>query len=279
MRLNRYLASAGLGSRRACEGIITAGRVSINGHAVTALATTVAPNDNVRVDGRPVQVERPVYVLLNKPSGFLSSRTDPNQRDTVFDLLPADFPRVFHVGRLDLDSEGLLLLTNDGDFSLHLTHPRYKVEKEYEVLLDRPFEMDLAEKLLAGVFIAVDPPQPGAPPERVRARAESIYRLGPNKLKVILRQGLKRQIRLMFLAVGYQVTRLQRVRLGSLKLGRLRLGEWRYLEDREVAALRGEEKKASSPKQPRPSSPRPTGPSSNRPRRPAAGNRRGRESR
>ncbi len=238
MRRNRYLAAAGLGSRRACEAIITAGRVTINGHVVNVLATTVTPTDAVRVDGRPVQVERPVYVLLNKPAGFLSSRTDPDQRDTVFDLLPADFPRVFHVGRLDRDSEGLLLLTNDGDLSLKLTHPRYKVEKEYEVLLDRPFEMPLSGKLLAGVFITVDPPQPGAPPERVRARAEEVHRLAPNKLKIILRQGLKRQIRLMLLAVGYEVKRLQRVRMGGLKLGKLRPGEWRYLEDREVAALR-----------------------------------------
>ena len=114
------------------------------------------------------------------------------------------------------------------------------------MILDRPFDMPLAEKLLAGVFIAVDPPQPGAPPERVRARAEAIHRLAPNKMKVILRQGLKRQIRLMFLAVGFEVKRLQRVRMGSLKLGKLRLGEWRYLEEREVAALRGEEKKAST---------------------------------
>ena len=242
MRLNRYLAAAGLGSRRACEAIITAGRVTINGRAVSVLATTVAPADAVRVDGRSVQAEQPMYVLLNKPAGFLSSRTDPGQRDTVFDLLPTDFPRVFHVGRLDLDSEGLLLLTNDGDFSLKLTHPRYKVEKEYEVLLDRAFDMALVEKLLAGVFIAVDPPQPGAPPERVRARAEAVHRLAPNKLKVILRQGLKRQIRLMLLAVGYEVKRLQRVRMGSLKLGRLRSGEWRYLDEREVAVLRGTEK-------------------------------------
>ena len=108
-------------------------------------------------------------------------------------------------------------------------------------MLDQAFDMALAEKLLAGVFIAVDPPQPGAPPERVRARAESVYRLAPNKLKIILRQGLKRQIRLMLLAVGYQVKQLQRVRMGSLKLGKLRPGEWRYLEDREVAMLQGKE--------------------------------------
>ncbi len=241
MRLNRYLAAAGLGSRRACEAIITAGRVSINGRPCDVLATTVEPGDSIKVDGRAVQVQRQLYVLLNKPVGFLSSRTDPQQRDTVFDLLPGDFPRTFHVGRLDKDSEGLLLLTNDGEFALRLTHPRYKVDKEYEVLLDRPFDMALVEKLLQGVFIKVDAEQEGQPPQRVRARAEAIHKLGANKLKVILRQGLKRQIRLMFLQVGYEVVRLQRVRLGALRLGNLRPSEWRYLEAKEVAALMGGE--------------------------------------
>ena len=241
MRLNRYLAAAGLGSRRACEAIITAGRVSINGRPCVVLATTVEPNDSVKVDGRLMQVQRQIYVLLNKPVGFLSTRTDPRQRDTVFDLLPEDFPRTFHVGRLDQDSEGLLLLTNDGEFSLRLTHPRYKVDKEYEVILDRAFDMELAAKLQQGIFIPVDSDQEGQPPQRVRARAEGVYKLGPNKLKVILRQGLKRQIRLMFVQLGYEVKRLQRVRLGTLKLGHLRPGEWRYLDSREVAALMGKE--------------------------------------
>lgn len=241
MRLNRYLAAAGLGSRRACEGIITSGRVSINGRPCVELATTVQAEDSVKVDGRLVEVQRPVYVLLNKPTGFLSTRTDPRQRDTVFDLLPEDFPRVFHVGRLDKDSEGLLLLTNDGEFALRLTHPRHKVEKEYEVVLDRPFDMALGEKLRQGVFIKVDADQEGQPPQRVRAAAQGVYKLANNKLKVILRQGLKRQIRLMFLAVGYEVKRLERVRQGTLKLGNLRPGEWRYLTDREVAGLMGKE--------------------------------------
>ncbi len=245
MRLNRYLAAAGLGSRRACELLITAGRVSINGHVITNLATTVGPNDGVKVDHRAVQVQRSVYVMLNKPPGFLSTRTDPRQRDTVFDLLPADFPRVFHVGRLDQDSEGLLLLTNDGELSLQLTHPRYKIEKEYEVILDRPFDMALAEKLMDGVFIPVDSAQEGQPPQRVRAKAEAIHKLGAQKLKVILKQGLKRQIRLMFAAFGYDVKRLQRVRLGPLKLGRLKLGEWRYLDAGEVSTLRPKEKAKS----------------------------------
>ena len=244
MRLNRFLAAAGLGSRRACEAIITAGRVQVNGRPVTNLATTVLPEDAVKVDNRAVHAEQQVCVLLNKPVGFLSTRTDPNQRDTVFDLLPPDMPRLFHVGRLDLDSEGLLLLTNDGDLALRLTHPRYKIEKEYEVLLDRPFDTALTEKLLHGVYIPVDNRVEGGPPERVRAKAEAIHRLGPNKLKVILRQGLKRQIRLMFLEVGYEVKRLERVRLGPLRLGRLKTGAWRYLDAGEVAALRGDEKPA-----------------------------------
>ncbi len=241
MRLNRYLAAAGLGSRRACEALITNGRVAINGQPCINLATTVGPDDSVKVDKKVVHVQRPVYVLLNKPVGFLSTRTDPRQRDTVFDLLPGDFPRVFHVGRLDQDSEGLLLLTNDGEFAQRLTHPRYKVDKEYEVDVDRTFDMTLAPKLHQGVFIKIDPEQEGQPPQRVRARMEAIYKLNAQKLKVILRQGLKRQIRLMFLQVGYEVKRLQRVRLGTLRLGSLRPGEWRHLTDREVAALKGGE--------------------------------------
>ena len=241
MRLNRYLAAAGLGSRRACEVLITSGRISINGKPCAVLATTVEGNDTVKFDGRTVQVQRQIYILLNKPQGFLSTRTDPRQRDTVFDLLPPDFPRVFHVGRLDQDSEGLLLLTNDGEFALRLTHPRYKVDKEYEVLLDQSFDMAWVPKLQDGVFIPVDAEQEGQPPARARARAEAVHKLAANKLKVILRQGLKRQIRLMFSHLGYEVKRLQRVRLGTLRLGNLRPGEWRYLDAREVAALLGKE--------------------------------------
>jgi 23S rRNA pseudouridine2605 synthase len=250
VRLNRYLAAAGLGSRRACETLITEGRVFLNGQPCTALATAVQPKDSVKVDGRLVQAERPTYVLLNKPVGYLSTRTDPRQRRTVFDLLPADFPRLFHVGRLDQDSEGLLLLTNDGELALRLTHPRYKVDKEYEVVLDRQFDMTLGEKLRAGIFIPVEM-ENGQPPRRMRARAEALYRVNPRTLKVILRQGLKRQIRLMFAELGYNVRRLQRTRLGALQLGTLKPGEWRFLVPREVALLaRAEAKAPTSLKKP-----------------------------
>ena len=246
MRLNRYLAAAGLGSRRACESLITEGRVFLNGQPCTTLATSVEPKDSVKVDGRLVHAERTAYVLLNKPVGYLSTRTDPRQRRTVFDLLPDDFPRLFHVGRLDQDSEGLLLLTNDGDLALRLSHPRYKVDKEYEVVLDRPFDMTLGDKLRAGIFIPVEM-ENGQPARRIRARAEALYRVNPHTLKVILRQGLKRQVRLMFAELGYQVRRLRRTRLGLLQLGALKPGEWRFLEPREVAMLR-----TAQPPAPRP---------------------------
>jgi 23S rRNA pseudouridine2605 synthase len=237
MRLNRYLASAGLGSRRACEEIIAAGRVSINGSPCDVLATTVNPGDSVKVDGRVVQAEQVVYVLLNKPPGYLSTRTDPRQRDTVFDLLPTDLPRLFHVGRLDQDSEGLLILTNDGDLAMRLTHPRYKVDKEYEVMLDRTFDMSLGERLVEGIFIPLEG-EGVLPGQRARAKAVAVHRLGAQKLKVILRQGLKRQIRLMFAELGYEVKRLVRTRLGPLLLGRVRSGEWRFLNAQEVGLLK-----------------------------------------
>lgn len=237
LRLNRFLAGAGLGSRRACDAIISEGRVTFNGEPCVNLGTVVGPEDRVLVDGKPVRAHAPVYVLLNKPVGYLSTRTDPEQRDTVFDLLPPEMPRLFHVGRLDQDSEGLLILTNDGDLALRLTHPRYKIDKEYEVTLDRTYNTADTPRLLEGMYIKVDG-EGGRPPTRARARAESVYRLGPQSIKIILRQGMKRQIRLMLAELGYQVRRLRRTRLGPLPLGSLPIGHWRYLLPRELGSLR-----------------------------------------
>ena len=229
MRLNRFLASAGLGSRRSCEELIRTGQVTINGVLCENLATTVEPSDVVKVGQRVLHSAAPMTLLLHKPPGYLCTASDTHERQTIFDLLPPNFPRLFHVGRLDRDSEGLLILTNDGDLSLKLTHPRYKVEKEYEVVLDRAFDFEKTEKLLHGISL-----------EEGWAKAEAVYKLGSNKLKVILRQGLKRQIRNMFYALGYEVEKLVRVRIGSLKIGEMPPGTVRALTQKEIDTLLAE---------------------------------------
>jgi 23S rRNA pseudouridine2605 synthase len=235
MRLNRFLAASGLGSRRACEALIREGKISINGHFIRDLATVVNPGDEVRVAGKPpLRPVVPVYILLLKPKGVVCTRSDERGRRTIFDLAPAHFGRLFHVGRLDKESEGLILLTNDGALSHRLTHPAHEVEKEYEVLLDRPFEAQQIPKLLRGFVI-----------EGGHARIERVQIVAPSMVKVILRQGIKRQIRLMFLKLGYEVKRLIRTRIGDLKIGALQPGEWRALGEREVALLKGADTRRS----------------------------------
>lgn len=248
MRLNRFLASAGLGSRRGCEELILNGRVVVNDRRCVELATEINPaTDRVAVDGRPAKVEAPIYLALHKPPGFVTSANDENGRRTVFDLLPPDGPRLFHVGRLDRESEGLLLFTNDGDLAQKLTHPRHETDKEYEVTLDRVFHPDDAARLIKGVFIPVDeggPPlanvadRPKEAVRHVRARAVSVRPGGLRTVRVILQQGYKRQLRLMFYEVGYEVERLVRTRFGAVELGQLKPGRWRELDIREVASLR-----------------------------------------
>src|SRR6266852_1085785 len=147
MRLNRFLAAAGIGSRRHCDELIAGGRVTINGQTCTNFSARPSERDHVKVDGKLVRAERPLHMALHKPAGFVSTRKDPHARDTIFDLLPAKFPRLFNVGRLDAQSEGLLILTNDGDLAQRLMHPRYKIDKEYEVTLDRPWDPALTSKL------------------------------------------------------------------------------------------------------------------------------------
>lgn len=226
MRLNRFLAAAGLGSRRACETLITDGKVSINGHYIRDLATTVATDDDVRVIGRRIRPMAHTHILLHKPRGYVSTRSDEMGRKTIFDLLPAHLGTLFHVGRLDKESEGLLLLTNDGALSQRLTHPAHEVEKEYEVLLDKPFDLADKPKFLRGFHI-----------EGGRAKMERLIVVKPNFLKVVLRQGIKRQIRLMFYKHGYEVKRLLRFRIGAMEMKRLGPGQWRQLQAREVRTL------------------------------------------
>jgi 23S rRNA pseudouridine2605 synthase len=226
VRLNRFLAAAGLGSRRHCDELIAAGRVRINGQVCTDFSVQPGERDHVKVDSKLVHTQRPLDIMLHKPAGFVSTRNDPNARDTIFDLLPPHLPRLFNVGRLDAQTEGLLLLTNDGDLAQRLTHPRYKIDKEYEITIDRPWDATLAPKLLQGMML-----------DGQRARLEKIHFIKPTRLRVILRQGINRQIRRMFYEIGYEVKRLIRIRIGRLRLGDLPRGHWRPLSSSELKSL------------------------------------------
>jgi 23S rRNA pseudouridine2605 synthase len=238
MRLNRFLAAAGVGSRRHCDELIAAGRVSINGKTCTDFSAQPDTHDHVKVNGKLVHVVASLTIMLNKPAGFISTRRDPHVRNTVFDLLPGQFSRLFNIGRLDAQSEGLLLLTNDGDLTQRLTHPRYKIEKEYEVTLDRPWAPELAPKLMRGIFL-----------DDRRAKIAQLHSISPTRLRIVLRQGINRQLRRMFEAVGYRVKNLIRIRIANLRLGDLPRGHWRALTKHELRSL---ERRA--PASPRPAS-------------------------
>lgn len=223
MRLNRFLSLCGLGSRRGTEEIVREGRVAINGQRVSDLATQVNDGDEVSVDGRRVVAKEGVVIVLHKPKGYLCTREDTHERSTIYDLLPKKFHTLHHVGRLDQDSEGLILLTNRGELSQRLLHPSEGVEKEYTVRLETQFEPADIAKLVHGVMT-----QEGF------AKAERAWVENPYVLNVVLKQGLKRQIRLMFYGLGYEVERLIRTRIGGLKLYGLPKGDWRELTDAEV---------------------------------------------
>jgi len=226
LRLNRFLAAAGIGSRRHCDELIEAGRVTINGKPCIDFSFQPGERDHVKVDGKLVHIDLPFTIILHKPAGFVSTKSDPHARDTIFDLLPRKFPRLFNVGRLDAQSEGLLILTNDGELAQRLTHPRYKIDKEYEMILSRQWDPALTSKLLRGIFL-----------DGQRARISRLHSITPARLRVVLRQGINRQIRRMFEQVGYEVKRLVRIRIGNLRLGDLPRGHWRALTKSELKSL------------------------------------------
>jgi 23S rRNA pseudouridine2605 synthase len=236
VRLNRFLALSGVSSRRGAEEFIRNGRITINGELSTNLATQVSPSDQVRVDGKIVRSQQFVYLLLNKPVDFLTTRSDERSRKTIYDLLPGDLPNLAHVGRLDKESEGLLLLTNDGDLAFRITHPKFKLEKEYLVTLDREYEPEDSPKTKKGIYLSDG-----------RARFDGITKVGPRQVRVLLTQGLKRQVRRVFAALDYKVRRLQRVRIGPLTDRGLRSGEVRLLTPQEIELLSKRPKKGRPP--------------------------------
>jgi len=228
-RLQKVLARAGLGSRRACEDLIREGRVTVNGRVAT-LGDRVGPGDSVEVDGGRVPLDPEVRTYaLHKPAGVVTTASDPQGRPTVADLYP-EGPRVFPVGRLDLETEGLLLLTGDGELANRLTHPRFGVEKEYLAEVDGEPAAAALRRLTRGVDLEDGP-----------ARARSAVRVAGSRgraaVRLVMTEGRKREVRRMLGAVGLPVRRLVRTRIGPVRLGRLRAGEWRELEPAEVAAL------------------------------------------
>jgi pseudouridine synthase len=223
-RLQKYLAQAGVASRRHAEQLIAAGAVTVNGQIVTTPGKRVAPDtDTVCVNGQPVRVvAQKTTVAIYKPTGYVATAHDPQGRPIIGDLLPSDLHglRLVPVGRLDADSEGLILLSNDGDLALKLTHPRYETEKEYHALVQGHIADEALQRLRRGVVLAGEDERPTAP--AVIWRVQKGYPAPPPVdqawLGVIIHEGRKRQIRLMFAAVGARVERLVRVRIGQLQL-------------------------------------------------------------
>jgi 23S rRNA pseudouridine2605 synthase len=236
-RLQKYLAHAGVASRRRAEELITSGAVTVNGRVVDELGTRVnAATDEVRVLGKPVHLTTEfLYILLNKPPGAMSTVTDPQVRRTVLDLLPDEWRRhrIYPVGRLDYDTEGLLLLTNDGDLALHLTHPRYALPKRYHALLAAEPPTSVLKRLAEGIQL------PGESRRTAPARVWTLHHQGDALwIAMEIHEGRNRQVRRMLEAVGYPPLRLRRVSVGPLGLGRLKVGDYRQLTTAEVASLR-----------------------------------------
>jgi 23S rRNA pseudouridine2605 synthase len=234
MRLQQFLARAGIASRRKAEGLIRAGRVSVNGQ-VASLGMSVGEGDIVRFDGERVRLpQKRVVIALNKPAGVTTTKRDPHAQRTVYQLVP-DVPGLHPVGRLDRESEGLLLLTNDGDLTQRLTHPRYGVRKVYRAWCKGgELPLTVCRKLVEGVELE------DGPARALEAKPAN------GGVRLVMAEGRKREVRRMLKAVGYPVERLVRTQIGLLELGELKPGKWRYLSPEEIAALTAEPIKPKS---------------------------------
>jgi 23S rRNA pseudouridine2605 synthase len=231
VRIARYLAMAGIASRRACEDLVRGGLVTLNGAVVEQLSARVSPReDQVCCDGQAVVPEALTYILLNKPPGYTCSASDRHAEALARDLLPAELGRVFSVGRLDRDSEGLILFTNDGSFAQRLSHPRYRTSKTYRVAFSGEYSPSICQRMKQGIR------DEG---ELLRVEALTCIRQdeGGGVLELILREGRKREIRRLCRRCHLRVDRLVRIAIGDLRDGQLQLGKWRRLTDAEVAGL------------------------------------------
>ena len=243
-RLHKIMANAGIASRRKCEEMILARRVRVNGKIVSELGVQVDPaRDRIEVDGALIRVEKKTYVILHKPKGYLSDVDEARGKPLAVDLVPSQ-ERLYAAGRLDANSEGLLLMTNDGDLAHHVTHPRYQHEKEYLALVEGEPTQETLERWLKGIWY-----------EGERLRVDSVKvirelgmlarrqhwndaRRGETWLRIVLHEGKKREIRHLCGALGHPVRRLIRIRIGPIELGMLPVGEWRVLSEREIDQLK-----------------------------------------
>lgn len=231
VRLQKFIAEAGVASRRAAERLIFNGYVEVNGKVVKELGTKVDPlHDLVKVEGRPLKLKRKIYVALHKPRGVLSTRSDDLERRIVTDLLPKEWAHLHPVGRLDRDSEGLLFLTNDGDFTLRLTHPRFGVRKCYRAIVEGRVEPEMLRRFIAGVE------HEGETLKAERARIVDANN-SHSIVELELAEGKNREVRRLFESQGLTVERLQRTQIGPIRLAELPEGRWRALTDAEVQSL------------------------------------------
>lgn len=227
-RLQKILARAGIGSRRKCEELIRQGRVTVDGQLITSMGVKVdTAKAVVAFDGQPISSEKKIYILLNKPTGYVTTLSDPQGRPIVTDLLPKIKNRVFPVGRLDLNSEGALLLTNDGQMTNFILHPRYGVHKTYEITVDTAPDPELLHRLEQGIILDGTRTLPAT--IRLLSRKK-----GKVRLKVILHEGKKRQVRKMFSAIGHPVNQLKRTAYGRLNIGSLQPTEYRFLTKKDI---------------------------------------------
>lgn len=231
MRLAKYLANSGVSSRRKAELLISSGKVKVNGIIVTELGTNIDPDsDIVECDGKIIKREQKIYILLNKPQGYLSSVSDPHGRPTVVDLIKDVENRVYPVGRLDLDTEGLLLLSNDGDFSNLMLHPRYEIPKTYEVLVKGTVSEKSLQLLSQGILLEDGLTAPAKVKIIKKYKNETL-------LTIEIHEGRKRQVKRMFKAVNHPVIKLTRIKLAFLNIKGIKLGEYRFLTTTEVKNL------------------------------------------
>jgi 23S rRNA pseudouridine2605 synthase len=231
VRLQKFLAEAGVASRRAGEQMMLAGRVAVNGAPAQELGIKIDPvHDRVTVDGKPIRAKRKLYLALNKPRGLVCSRRDEFDRPTIYELLPKEWGHLHSVGRLDYNSEGLLFLTNDGEFSLHLTHPRYGVRKKYVATVEGRVDGEMLGRFVRGVYYQG---------ERLKAEKARAVSAGnaQSVVELELAEGKYREVRRLFEAEGKSVKRLQRVQIGKIKLGELKPGKWRTLTEPEIKSL------------------------------------------